>query len=125
MIPKICALGVLLAVVGFLLSEIGFKGKRAFALLSFVLIGISVLSDAGELFSEILSLSEGLGVADTAKGALKVVGIGYVFGISSDIADQLGETGVSKALTLAGRIEILALTIPYIKEIIELGIRLI
>lgn len=125
MIPKICALGILLAFVGFLLSEMGFKGKRAFALLSSVIILISLVSELGEIFAETTSLFEKAGVDKTAKAALKIVGLGYVFGISADVAEQLGEAGISKALAIFGRVEIFAMTLPYLKEIMELGINLI
>ena len=125
MIPKVCAIGILLAFVGFLLSETGFKGKRVFGLLSAVTVLIGVLSELTEIFSQTSELFISAGVSDIARAGLKIVGLGYVFGISSEVAEQLGEVGVSRALTLFGRIEIVGLTLPYVKSIIELGTSLI
>ena len=115
MIPKICALGIILAFVCLMLSEMGFKGKKAFALLSSVIILIGLVSELGSIFSETSSLFEDTEVGDTAKAALKVVGLGYVFGISADVTEELGEVGISRALTLFGRVEILGMTLPYVK----------
>ena len=125
MIPRAAALGILLAVVGFLLSEMGFKGKRAFALFSLVVLCFSVVGELGEIFSAVSSVSEEVGISGVLRGALKVVGLGYVFGISSDVSEELGEKGIAKGLTLVGRVEIFGISLPYIKDIIELGIGLI
>ena len=125
MIPKICALCVICALVGFLLSEMGFKGKKAFVLLSITLILSSTVGQIGEIFTDTVKFFGNFGVGETAKSASKIVGLGYVFGISTDICDELGETRISKALVLCARVEILGLTIPYVKNILELGIDLI
>ena len=125
MIPKACALGIILAFSCLLLSEMGFRGKKVFALLSSVVILISIASELDGIFTEASSLLDDAGVGEAAKAALKVVGLGYVFGISSDIVEQLGETGISKSLTLLARVEIFGITFPYVRKIIELGISLI
>ena len=125
MIPKICAVGIILAFVGFLLSEMGFKGKKALGALSLVLMLICFAKETDTVLSESLSLFSRAGLGDTAGRALKVVGLGYVFGISTDVCEELGETGVSKALVLIGRVQIIGITLPYVKQILELGIDLI
>ena len=125
MIPKICALGVLLAVVAFLLSEMGFKGKRVFALLSAVIVLTGLISELGGIFTGIEDIFGEESATGLARSALKIVGIGYVFGISCEVAEELEQTGIAKTLALFGRVEIVGLTLPYVKEMIELGISLI
>ena len=54
-----------------------------------------------------------------------MLGVGYVFGIVSDICEEMGERGISSAVINAGRIEIFLLIFPYFKKILEMGIGLL
>ena len=63
--------------------------------------------------------------SEYARAMLKILGAGYVFGVCSDICSELGEGGLSGAVCLFGRVEIIALSLPYIKRIVEKGIELI
>ncbi len=109
--------------LGVLLKELGFKGTRLVVLLGTVsLIGASVIV-MGEVIDEIYMLG---GYGDDYLAAIfKIIGVGYIFGLCSDICSDLGESALSGALTTLGRMEILALCVPYIKLIVEKGIELI
>ena len=122
---KLCALGVLSAFVGALLSEYGWRGKRVFGVLSAVVMMIGLIDGAGEIFESVFSLSEAAGAVELTKTVMKVLGVGYIFGFSSDVAKELGETAVSGVLTLAGKIEIIALVFPYFQKILEFGVELV
>ena len=52
-------------------------------------------------------------------------GLGYLFGISADICRELGESGIAKSLEVVGRVEIIAVAVPFWKKIIETGVELI
>jgi stage III sporulation protein AD len=109
--------------LGAVLKELGFKGSRLVTLLCTVsLLGAAVLC-FGEL-REILPF-----VRDTDKEyavvMLKMVGIGYAFGICSDVCREMGENMLAGAVSLFGRVEILILALPYIKRIVETGTELI
>lgn len=125
MMPKICALGMLVAFVGVLLAECGWRGKRVFGVLAAVVLMIGLSDGIGELFGGVTSISDSAGVGEVAAVAMKVVGVGYVFGFCSDTARELGENSVSSILTIAGRIEILLLVLPYFKKILEFGMELV
>ena len=125
MILRICGIAVLTAIVGMMLGEMGFKGRRLFGTVSAVMLLIGVLESVGTVFSEISSLTSVAGVSEIALTAMKIVGVGYVSGISSEVASELGEGGVARAVELAGRVEMLLITLPYLKEILEVGIGLI
>ena len=60
-----------------------------------------------------------------AECALKIVGAGYLFGICSDIAAELGEPLVSKGLLTVGRVEILLIAMPYFVGAVQLGAELV
>ncbi len=118
-------IAVIAALTGVILTEMGCKSKRAFITLSLVVMLLGLCGELAVIFSQITSFGELSGVGEVAECALKVVGLGYVFGISCEICEELGERSISSILSLFGRIEMLAVTIPYIKEIVEMGTRLL
>ena len=77
------------------------------------------------LFSDVLSLAERTGIADATKSALRAVGLGYIFGITADICDSLGEKTISTAVTAVGRVQIFLVSYPYFEKIIAIGLSLV
>lgn len=108
-----------------LLSEVGFKGKRAVSLICITVLFAAVAKDVDKLFYTYLGFTEDVGIGEIAASAAKVIGTGYLFGICSDMASELGESGISKALLTFGKIEILLIVLPYFTDILNLGISLI
>lgn len=125
MIIKWLGVGILLAFSSFLLSEAGFKGKRVFAAFGAVVFFSVMASELEKIISSVMGFAEGAGITDTAKCALKIVGVGYLFGIGSDIVSELSEPGISRALVCAGKIEIILVVLPYFNDILELGLSLL
>ena len=109
--------------LGTLLKELGFKGSR----LIFILGAISLVGAAVICFGKIISLLPGVGEEGRryVVAMLKIIGVGYAFGICSDICSELGETSLGNAVCLFGRIEIITLSVPFIKMIVEKGIEMI
>ena len=117
------AYALLSLVLGVLLRELGFKGARLVFLIGTVgIVGAAALY-AGRLFNSLSVI--GTDNSEYARAMLKIVGVGYVFGICSDICSELGESGLCGAVSLFGRVEIIALSLPFIKGIVEKGIELI
>lgn len=109
--------------LGVVLRELGFRGSRLVILLGTVsILGASVIY-LGETVSEISALTDKGN--ECAVAMLKIVGVGYAFGICSDVCRDLGESGLSAAVCLFGRVEILMISLPFIKEIIEEGVKLL
>ena len=126
MIFKILALGLLLSLMGILLRSFGFRGAGAFSALGIALL-VSFctreLSSLGGLFGYSELFSE---EAMTYVGAImKIVGAGYLFGIGADICRELGEAGIANGVLVAGRVEIFAITLPYLKQILDIGAELL
>lgn len=118
------AIGICLtcAVLAFLLRELGFRGAKLVSsvaivgAISFAFLGI------GRLASGLDTSYFGEDVADAALLLLKIIGASYIFGVSADVCRELGEAGVASAMLVAGRVEILLLILPTLREIIGLGI---
>ena len=77
------------------------------------------------IFGALKEIGEGTGVSETLSAALKVLAAGYLFGICADVCRELGESGVAKTVDVVGRVEIVAIVIPYFEEIIKIGIELV
>ena len=126
MIWKIIGLGLFLSLMGLLLRSFGARGAGAFAALAIVSLISTILgelSSLGELFghSELFD-----GEAKKYVSAIvKVVGAGYVFGIGADICRELGESGIANGVLVAGRVEIFAISLPFFKEILDIGAELL
>ena len=101
---RVCFAALLVSVLAVLLSELGFRQKRLFAVLSLALIFSMLAEGIGELFSSAISLVDMVGVGEAAKCAVKAVGVGYVFGFTADVCEELGEKGIANAVTMGGNI---------------------
>lgn len=122
MMLKACFLGLIIAFCALLLKNLGWRGAPALVALGIVLL-LSELplffSEARELFEPWSSSLEG------ASAIFKIIGIGYLFGVCSEICLELGERGVASALILVGRLEAVGVALPFIYEIFALALSLV
>ncbi len=120
---RVVAYAFITLFLGVLLKEFGFKSSKLVLLLGTVaVIGAATLS-VGSLFSMLPGISGDN--KEYAVAMLKIMGVGYICGICSDICTELGEAGLSGAVCLFGRVEIVTLSLPFIKRIIEKGAELL
>ena len=119
---KACFFALILCFSLVLLKNLGWRGAPVFAAVGMALI-------FGELvgfFAEIKKITGSFEVVGEASSAIfKIIGIGYLFGISAEICRELGEAGISSALTLVGRFELIAVALPFIAEIFSLALSLL
>ena len=124
MIPKICLFALLCALLSALLDGLGFKSRGIFALLC-ALMMLSALADGFETATDsLMSLAAESGITDAATCALRVIGLGYVFGFTSEICSSLGEGLISSIVSAAGRVHIFLVAYPYFEEVACLGAEL-
>lgn len=114
-----CGIGILVAIMGFILSELGFRGKRVFSTLAIVLFLLVFIDLAKDIILELKALPIGEDGVTALFSALKIIGVGHAFGISSDICTELSEVGVASVLLLIGKLEIAIIILPHFKEFIE------
>lgn len=120
---KIIAYVLITLFLGVLLKELGFKGSRLVLLLGIISVLAAAVLYIGRMLTFIPSLDGSN--KEYAVAMLKILGVGYAFGICSDVCTELGETSLANAVCLFGRIEIITLSVPFIRTIIEKGISLI
>jgi hypothetical protein len=116
---------VALAVMTFLLREVGYRGAPIITVVSALLLLSHAVGLYKTALGNIIPLVDSEASVEALSSMLKVTGLGYVYGIASDVCRDIGESGISKALDVVGRVEILLIAVPYIKEIITLGAELI
>ena len=125
MMLRVCAVALLTVIVGTVLSELGFKGKKLISILA-ILIMLTMIGDGiTALVDKLTAFSELTGIGDAARSALKVVGIGYLFGFTSDVCRELGEVGVASAVGIVGRVEAFLAVLPYFEKTLEMGVGLL
>jgi stage III sporulation protein AD len=88
-----------------------------------------ILLEAGRgffgIFRSVENIFQSVGFSEGAGAAIKILGLGYLFGICADVCRELGENSIAKAVEVAGRAEILMVVIPFLEEIIEMGAELL
>ena len=113
------ALGLIAVVLSILLREAGFRGARLISLVGVVLImGLAVLKMQDVL--TLLSLGDRVkNMGEELATVFRIVGAGIVFGIVSDAARDMGEVGVANAVLVVGRVEIFAISVPYLVKLLD------
>ena len=95
----------------------------------YVLIGAIIAVFAALLpeIADMLGLFEKLGVngktAECIGIMTKSLGIAYIAGAASDICKESGSASLAAKVETAAKIEIIALTVPYICELVALAVR--
>ena len=125
MILDACALALLTAVCAFLLREFGWRGVPLLAVVAVIGVIAYVLPYIYELRGFFEDVSDSFGLGNITSSVLKVIGIGYLAGIVSDVCRDMGEGSVASAVVLVGRVEILLIAAPYFFDIVKLGVSLI
>ena len=105
-----------------MLKECGWRGSALVGAVGVVSCLALALSGLGTAVKELLSFGEDFGVGETVKLALKALGIGYVFGIAADLCRQLGEAGLGQAAETLGRVELIILSLPVVRELIDISV---
>ncbi len=125
MIAKICLFALICGLLAALLQSLGYKSKGLFTVLSALLIFSAVSGGLADIFGGIASFTEGAGIGEAVKAALKVIGLGYIFGFTSDVLLSLGEGLIASAVTVAGRVQMMLAVYPFIDRVVKLGVELL
>lgn len=108
-----------------LLDAMGYRGARLLTVTATVMLFVLAISAVPELISSVQIISESTGIGDTVGCAMRILGIGYVSGISYDVALDMGSKGLASAVMMLGRVEMLLVITPYVTEVVKLAVELI
>ena len=105
MISKAIGVALVSAILSALLDGLGFKSRRLFSTLSAIIVMVGLVSSVSELLESVMKIACDTEIAEAADKATRAVGLGYVFGFTSDICNSLGESkDVSKTHGTSGLI---------------------
>ena len=125
MISKAIGVALVSAILSALLDGLGFKSRRLFSTLSAIIVMVGLVSSVSELLESVMKIACDTEIAEAADKATRAVGLGYVFGFTSDICNSLGESTLASLVTAVGRVEIFLLALPYFVKTIEVGVELL
>ena len=125
MILKILGSVLLLLSSAYILRALGFRGAPVFAAISAVVLITESKDSFGYIFGRVKELAHFANISEPTSAALKILGLGYLFGICADVCRELSEPGIAKAVEIVGRVEIFVVVIPYFEKIIRVGVELL
>ena len=115
---KIAAIALITAFCVLVLREV--KSELAFivALAGGVVVLLSVIDYFADVFSVISDIAKRAGLAaSVVKLLFKVIAVGYITEFSSSIIDDMGMSSLSDKVTLAGRLIIVAMSLPIVIQL--------
>ncbi len=102
------------------LKILGYKGVGvSLALVLICMFGV-LLNRVSSVGGEIMGLVDGAALS-TTRDLAKIMGVAYVSSICESTCTALGEIEIAKIVEAGGRVEIIALLIPYFKSILDVG----
>ena len=111
---------ILMLVCVYVLKSIGFRGASVVCAVFFVLIIGAEIKELSSSISPLLNmLSDGV-ASEAVMCALKVIGVGYIFGVVSDVCRSLSENEMAKSIEVVGRVEMFVLILPFVQNIFSL-----
>lgn len=117
-------IALFIAFMSFMLRSMGYEGARLISVVGTVSLLCAVVLGVGRLMDSLPGELLSGKVAAVAEVSLRIMGVGYVFGIVADICRELGEVGLANAAEGLGRVEILMLSVPYITEVVGSAVKM-
>ena len=117
----VAAVGLIGTIFAVFMRKMGDEYRICVSVFCVCALLIAVFPYFSELLAQILSFSK-LSETDTENFTflLKAVGIGYISQFSSDICADAGENAIASKIEFAGRICILAMTVPVVGSLVEM-----
>ena len=125
MIFKIFGLAIIGAALSFIIKTFGWRGAPLVTVAAILSLMMLFSSHFEKIFTLFDTISEVDNMKVATEFSLKILGIGYVSVLSSDICKELGEAGVASVVMLLGRLEIMVIISPMILKILTLGLDLV
>ena len=116
---KICGAVVICALTAVLLKQLGTPLHVAAVIAGAVAAVIFVIPKISEIVTLALEAGSGADGVSYIPTVLKVAGAALICDASCGIADAAGEQTLSKALGAAGKIEIVYLSLPVLRDLID------
>ena len=121
-IIQIGALGILCVIAIILLRDSGAPHPESIVLLFAVAVLFRVFDVVAQIITFILQISDGTEASGYVKVLIKAAGIAYIVDFASGLCRDAGEGSVASYVELAGKCEIVLLSLPVAGELIEISL---
>ena len=102
------------------LKTLGYKGVGVSAAIILICLFSSLLLRISNLTDGIFSMVSGE-VLLLSRDLFKILGLTYLSSIAASTCTSFGENEIAKVVEVWGRVEIIAILLPYFAEILEFG----
>lgn len=117
----VAAVGLIGTIFAVFMRKMGDEYRICVSIFCVCALLIAIFPYFSELLAQILSFSKLSGTdIENFTFLLKAVGIGYISQFSSDICADAGENAIASKIEFAGRICILAMTVPVVSSLVEM-----
>ena len=113
-----CAMALVLAISLYLLGRLGLRDVGVYAAVGAAFVISAVAQPLKDAVSSMIPLADGVG-EDALVSVTKALSLGYLTGLCADLCEDLGQTGISRALIFGGRAMIFSLSVPYFIKLVE------
>ncbi len=122
-ILKICGILIAASIIALVLRQQNSGIGQLISVAGILIAAVFVIDS----ISPVLEYTAGLNEAttDMLKILVRALGISYLTDIASAVCNDMGETSLAMGVSLCGKAEILLLSLPMLKELIDLCITLI
>ncbi len=118
---QICALGIIAVFAVILLRDSGAPHPESIVIILGIIVFVRIADSVAGIVEFVFNISEGTGVADYVKVLVKAAGIAYIVDFAAGLCRDAGECSVAAYVEMAGRCEIVLLTLPIAKELLEIS----
>ncbi|MBE6633510.1 MAG: hypothetical protein E7620_04090 [Ruminococcaceae bacterium] len=122
---QICALALLGITAAAVLKKWNSDFLPLIRLAVTVLIAFCVTAWMAPIISYLKQLTDTAGIGGYAEFLFKALAIAWLTGICGDLCRESGELGAANGVELAGKVEILLLSLPLLSEVLELAKKLL
>lgn len=103
------------------LKNIGYKGAGVVVSVVIICILGSLVDKIGEIKNELFALFDDALALKCGQTLVKILGVTYLSSICEQTCEALGEAQIAKGVEVWGRVEIIAILMPYFKSLLRLG----
>lgn len=118
---KIIGIGILTLIAYLIIKPLKPEVAVFISLVGSVIVIMSCIDGLMQVINTMTSFVEKTGINTGLFGCiLKIIGVGYVIEFASSICSNAGNSGLADAITLAGKITILVISLPIINSLITI-----
>lgn len=123
---KIIGIGFLTLIAYLIIKPLKPELAIFVSLVGTIVVILSCVDGFMQIINTMTSFVEKTGINTGLFGCiLKIIGVGYVVEFASSICSNAGNSGIADAITLAGKITILVVSLPIINSLINIIIEIL